>query len=151
MEYRAYLKSIVGPLEIVADDKNILAINFVKRVAKNNHNTLTRQCVVELKEYFKGQRKIFNLPIKLSGTLWQESVWLSLSQIPYGGIISYADLAAMSANPRAARAVGNAVNKNKVPIIMPCHRVLASGGAWGGYAGGLSKKRALLALEKSFD
>lgn len=151
MEYRAYLKSIIGNLEIVADDKNILAINFVKNIKKSKDNTLTKQCVIELREYFKGQRQVFDVPIKLSGTIWQQKVLLHLSKIPYAGIISYGDLAAMAGNSQAARAVGGAVNQNKIPIIIPCHRVIGASGQLVGYAGGLAKKAHLLALEQSFD
>ena len=148
---QAYLKSPMGVLEIVADDKNILAVNFVKTSKQEKNNALTKQCVVQLKEYFAGRRKIFDLPIKLSGTVWQQAVYLVLSKVPYASIISYADLATMVANSGAARAVGGAVNKNPLTIIIPCHRVLGSKGQLVGYAGGLWRKKRLLELEKAFD
>ena len=148
---QAYLKSPMGVLEIVADDKNILAVNFVKKSKQDTSNALTKQCVAQLKEYFAGRRKIFDLPIKLSGTVWQQAVYLVLSKVPYASIISYADLATMVANSGAARAVGGAVNKNPLTIIIPCHRVLGSKGQLVGYAGGLWRKKRLLELEQAFD
>lgn len=126
MEYRDFLKTPVGFLEIVADEKNILAINFTKqarldsakRARMKNSNALTQKCVAELKEYFLGKKNKFSLPLKFSGTDFQEKVWTALRQIPYGSIISYGDLAAMIGQPKAARAIGGAVNKNPIPIII---------------------------------
>ena len=149
--YKDYYKSPLGVLEIIADNENILAINFVKNIKVRKGNALTKQCVVQLKEYFKARRKAFDLPIKISGSDWQVRVLLQLSKIPWGAVISYQDLAAMSGNAKAARAIGRAVNKNKIPIIIPCHRVVGSRGQLVGYAGGLTKKQALLKLENSFD
>lgn len=151
MIYTSYLKSPIGILEILANEKNILAINFVKKIGKSKNNTLTSKCVVQLKQYFAGKRQKFDLPIKIDGTLWQNRVYLALSKVPYGSIISYQDLAAMAGNPRASRAVGQAVNQNKIAIIIPCHRVLGSQAKLVGYAGGLWRKKELLALEKTFD
>ncbi|MFA6466574.1 MAG: methylated-DNA--[protein]-cysteine S-methyltransferase [Patescibacteria group bacterium] len=151
MLHFSYYNSPLGILEIVADERDILAINFVKNIKKSKDNTLTKQCVIELKEYFNGQRRVFEVPVKLSGTIWQQKVLLNLSKIPYASIISYGDLAAMTGNAKAARAVGGAVNQNKIPIIIPCHRVLGGSGQLVGYAGGLAKKATLLSLEQSFD
>lgn len=151
MEYRDFLKTPVGFLEIVADEKNILAINFTKQARRKNSNALTQKCVVELKEYFLGKKKKFVLPLKFSGTDFQEKVWSALRQIPYGSIISYGDLAAMIGRPKAARAIGGAVNKNPIPIIVPCHRVVGSDGQLVGYEGGLWRKKWLLRRENSFD
>lgn len=159
MEYRDFLKTPVGFLEIVADEKNILAINFTKqarldlakRARRKNSNALTQKCVVELKEYFLGKKKKFALPIKFSGTDFQKKVWSALRQIPYGSIISYGDLATMIGQPKAARAIGSAVNKNPIPIIVPCHRVVGSDGKLVGYEGGLWRKKWFLQHENSFD
>jgi len=149
--FKQYFKSPLGILEIVADNKYILSINFVTKVKQDKSNALTKQCVVQLRKYFKGQIKVFDIPIKLSGTLFQQKVYLALSKIPYANVISYQDLAAMSGNFKAARAIGNTVNKNRIPIIIPCHRVLGSSGKLVGYAGGLWRKKMLLDLEKAFD
>lgn len=101
----------------------------------------------QLEEYFSGHRRRFDLPLKLSGTDFQRQVWEALAEIPYGSTISYAELAAMVGRPAAFRAVGQANGANPLPIVLPCHRVLASGGRIGGYGGGLEMKRRLLALE----
>lgn len=101
----------------------------------------------QLEEYFSGRRQRFELPLKLSGTDFQRQVWTTLADIPYGATISYAELAALVGRPAAFRAVGQANGANPLPIVLPCHRVVASGGRIGGYGGGLEMKRRLLALE----
>jgi methylated-DNA-[protein]-cysteine S-methyltransferase len=101
----------------------------------------------QLEEYFAGKRRRFELPLLLGGTAFQRSVWSALASIPYGETWSYAELAAAVGRPTAYRAVGQANGVNPIPIILPCHRVVASGGGLGGYGGGLAMKRALLALE----
>ncbi|MBT6691604.1 methylated-DNA--[protein]-cysteine S-methyltransferase [Candidatus Parcubacteria bacterium] len=146
--HKAYYKSPIGILEIVANNKGITAISFVKIKSNNSKsNALITRCIVQLKEYFSGQRKTFDVPIVIEGTEWQVRVWTELTKIPFGSIIAYQDLAAMSGNKQAARAVGNAVNKNKIPIIIPCHRVLGSSGKLVGYEGGLWRKKYLLEQE----
>ena len=102
----------------------------------------------ELEEYFAGRRREFTLPLDLRGTPFQLAVWNGLAQIPYGTTCSYADLARQIGRPRAHRAVGAANGANPVPIVLPCHRVIASGGGIGGYSGGLETKRRLLAFEQ---
>jgi len=158
MLYHKYYKSPLGILQIVADEKNILAINFVgqarldsaKRARRQNNNALLTKCVVELNEYFSTKRKKFSVPLALTGTPWQQKVWLALSRVPYGATISYSDLALMSSGSKGARAVGGAVNKNPIPIIIPCHRVLGSDAKLVGYEGGLWRKKWLLVHENSF-
>lgn len=150
MLYHKYFKSPLGILQIVADEKSILAINFVGQARRQNNNALLTKCVVELNEYFSAKRKKFSVPLALTGTPWQQKVWLALSQIPYGATISYSDLALMSSGSKGARAVGGAVNKNPIPIIIPCHRVLGSDAKLVGYEGGLWRKKWLLEHENSF-
>ena len=103
--------------------------------------------VVQLEEYFAGARHRFDLPMALEGTAFQRDVWLALADIPWGHTISYAELAEAVGRPTAFRAVGQANGANPIPIVLPCHRVLASGGRIGGFGGGLPMKRQLLALE----
>ena len=103
--------------------------------------------VAQLEEYFAGRRRRFDIPVEVDGTPFQQSVWLGLAEIPYGETVSYAELALMVGRPKAYRAVGQANHANPVPIVLPCHRVVASGGGLGGYGGGLPMKRRLLALE----
>jgi methylated-DNA-[protein]-cysteine S-methyltransferase len=101
----------------------------------------------QLDEYFARKRTDFDLPLSLSGTEFQQQVWLTLAEIPYGETISYAELARWVGRPQAFRAVGQANGANPIPVVLPCHRVIAADGSIGGYGGGLSAKRLLLALE----
>ena len=103
--------------------------------------------VTQLEEYFVGERTEFDVPLALAGTPFQKDVWMALAEIPYGKSVSYAELAGMVGRPTAFRAVGQANGANPIPIVLPCHRVLASGGKIGGYGGGLAMKRKLLELE----
>ena len=105
-----------------------------------------KETATQLEEYFAGERQEFDVPMELDGTPFQQEVWAELSRIPYGETISYGELARRVGRPSAPRAVGQANGRNPIPIIVPCHRVLASNGI-GGYGGGLKVKRALLAVE----
>lgn len=99
-------------------------------------------------EYFSGKRKKFDVSIVLEGTEFRKKVWKELMNIPYGETCSYKDIAIKIGNPKACRAVGGANNKNKIPIIIPCHRVIGTGGKLVGYAGGLHIKELLLENER---
>jgi len=101
----------------------------------------------QLTEYFAGTRTTFDIPLALHGTPFQTDVWRVLGEIPYAETITYGELAELVGRPRASRAVGQANGANPVPIIVPCHRVLASGHRIGGYGGGLPTKQQLLTLE----
>lgn len=105
------------------------------------------QTVAQLSEYFSGQRKEFELPIKFLGSEFQKSVWQALMMISHGDTITYKELAERCGKPKAYRAVAKACGENPLAIISPCHRVVASGAKIGGYTGGLQKKIALLELE----
>jgi methylated-DNA-[protein]-cysteine S-methyltransferase len=109
---------------------------------------LIKKAAEQFGEYFDGRRKSFNLPLSLCGTDFQVKVWKALQNIPYGETISYGELAAIIGNPKACRAVGMANNRNPIPIIVPCHRVIGHDGSLTGYAGGLELKRQLLELEQ---
>jgi methylated-DNA-[protein]-cysteine S-methyltransferase len=114
----------------------------------NAQHPLLQNAATQLHAYFSGQRHSFDLPLDLStGTAFQQSVWQALLVIPAGQSQSYGDLARHLNNPQAVRAVGAAVGRNPVSIIVPCHRVLGAGGQLTGYAGGLWRKEALLSLE----
>lgn len=102
----------------------------------------------QLDEYFAGDRRTFGVPLAPRGTPFQRAVWRRLTTIPYGRTLSYGAMAAALGTPTASRAVGAANGRNPISIIVPCHRVIASNGALTGYAGGLDKKRRLLALER---
>lgn len=101
----------------------------------------------ELSEYLRGKRREFGVPTRAGGTPFQQSVWNELGKIPYGATITYRELAARVGRPRAARAVGQAVGANPIPILIPCHRVLPAGGDVGGFSAGTDWKVRLLALE----
>jgi methylated-DNA-[protein]-cysteine S-methyltransferase len=101
----------------------------------------------ELDEYFEGQRREFDLPLDLRVAPFHEAVLHELARVPYGRTETYGALAAKVGRPKAARAVGSVMNRNPIPIVLPCHRVLGSNGSLTGYAGGLHVKRALLELE----
>jgi methylated-DNA-[protein]-cysteine S-methyltransferase len=105
-----------------------------------------KETATQLEEYFAGERTEFDVPMELDGTEFQRAVWLELTRIPYGETISYGELARRVGRPKGPRAVGQANGKNPIPIIVPCHRVLASNGI-GGYGGGLPMKRTLLGIE----
>ena len=105
-----------------------------------------KETATQLDEYFAGERTDFDVPMELDGTDFQRQVWAELARIPYGTTISYGELARRVGRPNGPRAVGQANGRNPIPVIVPCHRVLASNGI-GGYGGGLPMKRALLAVE----
>ncbi len=145
---KAYYKSPLGWIEIISDDKYLLAMSFTRNKKGRNATSLVLKKIIrQLDEYFHNKRQAFDIPIKLSGTAWQNLVWQELVKIPFGHIISYQDLANMVGKPKAARAIGNAVNKNKIGIIVPCHRVIGSDGSLVGYEGGLHLKKYLLKHE----
>lgn len=104
----------------------------------------------QLDEYFAGERRKFDIPLILSGTTFQITVWKALLQIPYGTTVSYSELARKINMPNAVRAVANANGANAISIFVPCHRVIGNDGSLTGYAGGLNVKKYLLALEKTY-
>jgi len=109
---------------------------------------LLRKAAKQLREYFDGNRTVFDFPLSPHGTDFQISVWKALQTIPIGETRSYQDIAAMVGNPKASRAVGMANNKNPIAIVIPCHRVIGKNGTLTGYAGGLSIKQYLLEMEQ---
>ena len=110
-------------------------------------NGLLKEVAEQVQSYFSGSLKNFSVPLDFVGTDFQQRVWRILQTIPYGKILSYAEQAAKLGNPKAVRAVAAANGRNKISIIIPCHRVIGSNGTLTGYAGGLSRKQFLLDLE----
>ncbi|MFB3785287.1 MAG: methylated-DNA--[protein]-cysteine S-methyltransferase [bacterium] len=110
-------------------------------------NRLGEKIARELSEYLKGARSHYTVEPYFSGTAFQVKVWETLCRIPYGQVITYGELAVQAGYPRAARAVGMAMARNRIPIIVPCHRVIATNGQLGGFGCGVEVKRALLWLE----
>lgn len=139
--------SPIGILTVTCDSECLLRIDFGDVVGKDNVNEITELVICQLDEYFNKKRKSFDIPLRLSGTDFQMKVWEELTKIPYGEVCTYGDIAEKIGNKKSCRAVGGANNKNPVPIVIPCHRVVAHNGI-GGYSAGIDKKLILLALEK---
>ncbi len=146
--YKGYLKSVIGVLEIICNDIALVAINFVDIEKDENPNNIVKQTKEQLTEYFEGKREAFTIPLNIVGTDFQKLVWAELQKIPYGKTASYKQIAQNINNPKAVRAVGTANSKNKIPIIIPCHRVIGNNGKLSGYAGGVWRKEKLLEIEK---
>ena len=106
-----------------------------------------RDCAAQLAEYFAGERGRFDLPLGARGTPFQKRIWRAIAKVPYGEAITYAELARRAGSPGSARAAGAATGRNPLAIVVPCHRIVGTGGALTGYAGGLARKERLLALE----
>lgn len=137
-------------LYLVATETHLINIQFTQpQKALLQTTELLSMATIQLDEYFQGKRTTFSLPSKLTGTPFQLAVWKELQNIPYGQTTSYKEIAQKINKPKAYRAVGMANNKNPLPIIIPCHRVIGSNGKLIGYAGGLNLKNYLLELEKS--
>ncbi|WP_420214133.1 methylated-DNA--[protein]-cysteine S-methyltransferase [Listeria monocytogenes] len=147
--------SPVGELFITIDEKWIRNISYDE--PKNwellegtiIEKELFQALTIQLDDYFEGERENFDLPMLLKGTDFQKKVWQALSEIPYGTVVSYKDIAISAGSPKAVQAVGQANRANPIPIIIPCHRCVKSNGELGGYNGtDVDKKQYLLALEK---
>ena len=147
--------SPIGRIEVTADDTHVLSLAMERDghlphdALDENPNELLRRAATQLEEYFAGTRRDFDLPVRLVGTPFQQSVWAELNAIPWGGVLSYGEVGLSTGRPTAGRAVGGAVGANPVPIIVPCHRILASNRRITGYSGGngVPTKQWLLAHE----
>ena len=147
---KTFWRSPLGWTEIGERDGGIVSIGFTSKPARSQDKSpLLERAVRELQTYFKNRREKFSFKLKTEGTPFQSRVWKELLKIPCGSVVSYKDIARRIGRPRAFRAVGSAVGKNKIMICIPCHRVVGSGGRLGGYAYGAQKKRWLLKLEKA--
>ena len=140
------IKTPIGPLTLEADENAVTAIRFSAGGAQDA-SPLLDAAEAQLREYFAGARRTFDLPLAPRGTAFQQRVWTASRTIPYGETRTYGELAAAIDSPNASRAVGMANHRNPIPIIIPCHRVIGANGTLTGYAGGLEIKRRLLALE----
>lgn len=139
----------IGKIAIEADETAVLAVRLSHPVSDKEvkETPLIQKAYQQIDEYLTGKRKVFDIPMRPEGTEFQKKVWQVLEQIPYGETWTYKQLAEKTGNVKACRAVGNANNKNKLPIFIPCHRVIGCNGKLVGYAGGLEVKKALLNLE----
>lgn len=146
--FEAYYKSPIGNLRIISNDSDIIKIDFSDDYFKMKMVPVQIQkCIMQLGEYFKGERKEFKIGINPAGTEFQSKVWNLLLKIPYGKTISYIELSKQFGDEKAIRAIASANGKNPIPIIIPCHRVIGNDGSLTGYAGGLLKKQWLLEHE----
>jgi methylated-DNA-[protein]-cysteine S-methyltransferase len=154
IHYRMHA-SPLGGLLLAASDRGLCGLYFDEHrhfkgpqgwLASDDHPHL-RRAAAQLDEYFDGSRQAFDVPLDLEGTPFQRKVWEKLSQVPYGATASYLLHAQAAGAGHAVRAVGTAIGRNPVSIIVPCHRIVAGNGALAGYAGGPERKRYLLAFE----
>ena len=172
-EVRRSLRTPIGTLRVTANEHGVTAIERVSRASspprangsaggstsaggsalarRSSSLRATRHAelaVRQLREYFAGSRTRFSVPLHMEGTEFQQRAWRAMRKIRYGSTVSYAQQAKTIGSPKAVRAVGSANGANPIPIIVPCHRVIASDGSLGGYALGLKMKRFLLELER---
>jgi len=141
----------LGRITVVENGEAITNVyfgEFIPEEAMIGETPLLKKAGRELKEYFEGERKTFDLPLAPQGTEFLRKVWKALQDIPYGKTCTYKDIAESVGNPKACRAVGMANNRNPIPFIIPCHRVIGANGKLVGYAGGLEMKEELLRMEK---
>jgi methylated-DNA-[protein]-cysteine S-methyltransferase len=149
--YTTTIGSPVGPLLLTSDGTSLTRLLFD---ATPDPSWSTAPCAVldeavrQLREYFAGERRDFDLPLEPAGTPFQLTVWDALRGIPYAETINYGQLAVRVGNPTASRAVGLANGRNPISIVVPCHRVIGANGSLTGYGGGLDRKRTLLDLER---
>lgn len=150
---KGYLyKSPIGLLKIEESDKGICGISFNQDISdiRVEKTVLIIETCRQLDGYFAGKRRRFAIPLDIQGTPFQVEAWKALLMIPYGETMTYKELATSLGNTAASRAVGHANNKNKIAIIIPCHRLIGSNGKLSGYVGGLDKKEYLLKLEGKY-
>jgi len=146
----AVLKTKMGNFYIQFTSKGLSLLSFSiprKSFVDDIENPFAKDVLRELEGYFSGELKQFSIKLDLAGTPFQKSVWKRLQKIPYGKTKSYGDISHELKLNKGARAVGGANNKNPIPIIIPCHRVIQSDGKLGGYAGGLALKKKFLKIE----
>jgi methylated-DNA-[protein]-cysteine S-methyltransferase len=144
--YKRGIKLLIGNVTLIANDDALLEIQFKKSII-NDSSPVLDQAEDELLRYCSGEIEKFETPISLTGTNFQIKCWKQLLKIPFGKTISYKEEAIKVGGPNYCRAVAGANNKNKLPIIVPCHRVIGSDGRLVGYAGGLKLKERLLLIE----
>jgi methylated-DNA-[protein]-cysteine S-methyltransferase len=153
--FSTYYSSAIGMLRISCNSTCITEVHFLNKEEEifinNNLPTdaplVLQQCVDELIEYFQSRRKVFEVPVYHEGTAFQQKVWAELLNIPFGKTISYLTLAKRLGDPKVIRAAASTNGKNKIAIIVPCHRVIGSNNDLVGYGGGLWRKKFLLAQE----
>ena len=151
---KGFLETILGTLEITAENGKITGIELLRGKSDNvegcrnaEDGAAIERAKIQLTEYFDGNRQTFNLDIELRGTDFQKSVWNVLRTIPYGKTMSYAQVAAAAGRPKAQRAAGSNIGKNPLLIVVPCHRVIKADGSLGGFGAGIENKIILQEIE----
>lgn len=151
-KYTFFYDTPIGRISIMDNGAAITNLCFEGKTISENHEVMETKLIKaaykQLQEYFSGTRKYFDIPLDPKGTPFQLKVWKALQEIPYGQTRTYKEIACSIGNEKACRAVGMANNKNPIPILIPCHRVIGSNGKLIGYAGGVKVKQYLLELEK---
>jgi len=141
----------IGRIAITEEDDRIVRVHLPNRIPqpspRYSMTKLLHETFRQLDEYLAGKRTKFNLPLDTRGTPFQRAVWRELEKIPYGTVATYRDVAIAVGSPKGFRAVGQANHRNPIPIFIPCHRVVATGGGLGGFGGGLALKETLLGIE----
>ncbi|MFG0326401.1 MAG: methylated-DNA--[protein]-cysteine S-methyltransferase [Phycisphaerales bacterium JB037] len=148
------LETPIGPVGVVASEAGVRAVEFggvPESAGSPGSRAMLARAADELSGYFAGTRRVFTVPIDQPGTPFRQRVWQELARIPFGTTISYGELARRIENPSSVRAVGGANGANRVPIIVPCHRVIAADGTLHGFGGGLQIKRRLLEHEGALE
>lgn len=155
MKHKCHVRTPVGILCIEENGEAVTALEFEGEgenptlgFVEKPPTGLLEEAGNQLMEYFRGKRKEFTLPLSPQGTEFQKKVWAALRTIPYGQTRSYGEIAAQVGNPKAARAIGGANNKNPIMILIPCHRVVGADGSLTGFACGVGVKKYLLDLER---
>jgi O-6-methylguanine DNA methyltransferase len=147
-----FINTPLGKMVAKSDEHAVLALDFAEKFNDEfmeYSNEILEHLASELDEYFAGKRKDFSVPLKFQGTDFQINAWKTLQKIPFGTTISYVEQATLAGNKKAVRAVAAANSKNKILLIVPCHRVIGSNGTLKGFSSGLWRKKALLELENS--
>ena len=150
MAYFWHISSPIGDLTLTEEEGALTGLYFgrLARPGEEGPTALLEETARQLREYFAGQRREFDLPLRLRGTAFQMQVWKALQAIPYGEVRTYGEIARAIGKPKACRAVGMANHRNPLSILVPCHRVVGADGSLTGYGGGLEAKQFLLELEK---
>lgn len=150
--YTKYINSPIGWLKLQTSENALVAISFAEKGGKSSEQipTILNKTIVQLQEYFEGNRKVFDVNLTPQGTEFQQNTWNFVSEVEFGNTATYLDIAIKTGSRKNTRAVGLANGKNPIPIIIPCHRIVGSNGKLTGYAGGLDKKRWLLQHELTY-
>ena len=145
-----YVPELLGGLTLEATSRGLCAIRFGAGNTVDRSGPIVVEVARQVREYFRGERRTFEVKLDLEGTPFRMQVWRALMDIPYARTASYRDIAIAVGRPKGFQAIGQANTRNPIPIIVPCHRVINADGSMGGYGGGLDRKRELLGLEARY-